>query len=117
VVLHQLAASVTVRELLAAIVEKQIDDYSSSWLAESLEPCSVESADELGPVDGRAHKTSRARPPKFAAQQRIANGVAAGTIRVFIDGEPARELDRLIDISAEPEVMFVRLVKLRGPGW
>lgn len=110
----------SLRQFLAAVVQKEVASYNSKTAGSQLLPCltrqELEDRAETGKVSfGSVYSDKKADPVKAAA-----NAIRCwedGLVRVFLNGEELTELDAPLVIPRGAEFTFIRLTFLAGSTW
>lgn len=110
----------SLRQLLAAVVQKEVDSYNSKETEMQLIPFltqqELEAQAKVGKVSfGRIYYDKKANPHK--AIENVLQCLEDGLIRVFMNDEELTELDAQFDIPDQAVFTFIRLTFLAGSMW
>jgi len=110
----------SLRELIVAVVKKQVDDFNSRKeapeLMKYLTPAEIEQSAQTGKVDfGHSHNNEKADLTKAIDTALLA--FEDGMYCIFLDDEQIEKLDDTFSITPESTFAFVRLAFLAGSYW
>ena len=110
----------TLRQLIEATVEQEVEKYNSRGLENMLVPFLAEDeiadASTVGKVGfGRLYSDRKADPDK--AKKTALQGFEDGLFRVLVGAREALELDAPLDLHEGDAITFIRLTFLAGRMW
>lgn len=110
----------TLRRLIGAVVENEVERYNKKTAGEQLIPFltqfQIEEASSVGKVGfGRLYSDAKANPEKAVAT--ALTGFEDGLFKVLVGEREAVDLDAPLKIEAGDVITFIRLTFLAGRMW
>lgn len=117
---HMGGGSFTVRELITELTKAGVEDYNKRLEQPEILKCLTkeEIGDKAagGKISFGAVYGDKEADPRKAADNAI-QCFEDGIYRIFLDGEPLKELEGPVQVTEEGVFTFVRLVMLAGRMW
>lgn len=107
----------TLRELLAHVVEAEVDAFRDRQAERRLLKALTAKQIAVGVAAGKVEMGGSDLQQDVDAKQAISTAIQAfedGLFLVVLDGEEQKELDRPVQLTEESRVAFVRLAMLAG---
>ena len=114
----------TVRELILAVVDSQVEEYNqrleaSQKIPEILSCLTKEEIEDKaqGGKVGFGQNYGEKKADRHKARDNAIQCFEDGIYRIFMDGKPLENLEDAVDITEENLFTFVRLTMLAGRMW
>ena len=110
----------SLRQLLTAVVESEVDRYNQKGIEEQLIPFLTANQVEDQAVAGKVSFGAVYSDRKADRQKSVDSAIQCwkdGLVRVFVDEVEATELDGTLSIQENAVLTFVRLTFLAGRMW
>ena len=115
--INQIQVKYTLRELIASVVQAEVDSYNQKYHQNRLSPVLTFDDIEQGKVDGKIGFSDKSSYPIVDSQKEVEKAEKAfqrDHYYVFVDDVQVNDLDDEIVLKSNTKVSFLRLTPLVG---
>jgi hypothetical protein len=117
VFIDQIQVKYTLRELIASVVQEEVNSYNQKYHQDRLSPVLTFDDIEQGKAAGKISFTDKSSYPVIGTEKAVKKAVRAFTMGhycVFVDDIQVNDLDDEVVMKSNSKVVFIRLTPLAG---